>query len=105
MQNVITPIFYRYQKTFETKLTNTKVSQYANNIECVFSLKNDKIHSELVMRYDGFAKFKIEINHSGLDSAENSKFEITLNKLNDKYLISLLKRLKDEYKQSAFEKR
>ena len=105
MQKVITPIFYRYQKTFETKLTNTKVSQYANNIECVFSLKNDKIHSELVMRYDGFAKFKIEINHSGLDSAENSKFEITLNKLNDKYLISLLKRLKDEYKQSAFEKR
>lgn len=105
MDNVITPIFYRYQKTFETKLTNTEVSQYANNIECVFSLKNDLVHSELVLRYNGFAKFKIEINHSGLDSAENSKFEVALNKLNDKYLISLLKQLKDEYKQSAFEKR
>lgn len=105
MDNVITPIFYRYQKTFETKLTNTEVSQYANNIECVFSLKNDRVHSELVLRYNGFAKFKIEINHSGLDSAENSKFEVALNKLNDKYLISLLKQLKDEYKQSAFEKR
>ena len=102
MDNVITPIFYRYQKTFETNLTNTEVSQYANNIECVFSLKNEKIHSELVLRYNGFAKFKIEINHSGLDSAENTKMEIALNKLTDKFLISLLKQLKDEYKRSAY---
>ncbi len=102
MDNVITPIFYRYQKTFETKLTNTEVSQYTNNIECVFSLKNEKVHSELVLRYNGFAKFKIEINHSGLDSAENTKMEIALNKLTDKFLISLLKQLKDEYKRSAY---
>jgi len=105
MENVITPIFYRYQKTYETKLTNTEVSQYVNNIECVFCLKNDNAHSELVLRYNGFAKFKVEINHSGLDSPENTKTEVTLNKLTDKYLISLLKQLKDEYKQSAFEKR
>lgn len=102
MENVITPIFYRYQKTYETKLTNTQVSQYANNIECVFSLKNDKVHSELVLMYDGFAKFKLEINHSGLDSAENTKSEIPLNKLTDKLLISLLRQLKDEYKKSAY---
>lgn len=102
MENVITPIFYRYQKTYETKLTNTQVSQYANNIECVFSLKNDKVHSELVLMYDGFAKFKLEINHSGLDSAENTKSEIPLNKLTDKLLISLLRQLKDEYKRSAY---
>ena len=102
MENVITPIFYRYQKTYETKLTNTQVSQYANNIECVFSLKNDKVHSELVLMYDGFAKFKLEINHSGLDSAENTKSEVPLNKLTDKLLISLLRQLKDEYKRSAY---
>ena len=102
MNNVITPIFFRYQKEFETKLTNTKVSQYANNIESVFCLQNENIQSELTIRYNGFAKFKIEILHSGLDSAENSKSEIPLSKLTDKYLISLLKQLKNEYKQTAF---
>ena len=104
MNNVITPIFFRYQKEFETKLTNTKVSQYANNIESVFCLQNENIQSELTIRYNGFAKFKIEILHSDLDSAENSKFEIPLSKLTDKYLISLLKQLKNEYKQTAFGK-
>lgn len=105
MNNVITPLFYRYKKEYEAKLTNTEVSQYANDIESVFSLKNDNIHSELTIRYNGFAKFQIEITHSGLDSAENTKLEIPIGKLTDKYLITLLKQLKNEYKQTAYEKR
>ena len=104
MKNVIEPIFFRFQKECETKLTNTHVSQYANNIESVFSLKNENLHSELVIRFNGFAKFKIEINHSGLDSAENTKLEIPLSKLTDKELTKLLKQLKQEYKQYAFRK-
>lgn len=104
MENIITPIFYRYQKEYEAKLTNTEVSQYTNNIESVFSLKNEKIHSELIIRYNGYAKFKIEIVHSGLESAENTKMEVPLNKLTDKFLISLLKQLKNEYKQTAYKK-
>lgn len=102
MKEVITPVFFRFQKECETKLTNTDVSQYANSIECVFSLKNSKIHSELILRYNGFAKFRIEIIHSGLDSAENSKIEIPLSKLTEKELVKLLKQLKNEYKQSAY---
>lgn len=101
MNSVITPLFYRYQKNFETKLTNTKVSQYTNNIESVFCLKNNDLRSELVIRYNGFAKFNIEINHTGLDSAENSYIEIPLSKMDEKYLSSLLKQLKEEYKQSV----
>lgn len=104
MKNVIEPIFFRFQKECETKLTNTQVSQYANNIESVFSLKNENLHSELVIRFNGFAKFKIEINHSGLDSAENTKLEIPLSQLTDKELTKLLKQLKQEYKQYAFRK-
>ena len=104
LDNVITPIFYRHQKDFENKLTNTQVSQYANNIECVFSLKNKNIHSELTIRHNSYAKFKIEINHSGLDSAENTKMEIPLKDMTNKFLISLLKQLKDEYKKTAFAK-
>lgn len=104
MKNVIEPIFFRFQKECETKLTNTQVSQYANNIESVFSLKNETLHSELVIRFNGYAKFKIEINHSGLDSAENTKLEIPLSQLTDKELTKLLKQLKQEYKQYAFKK-
>lgn len=104
MKNVIEPIFFRFQKECETKLTNTQVSQYANNIESVFSLKNETLHSELVIRFNGYAKFKIEINHSGLDSAENTKLEIPLNQLTDKELTKLLKQLKQEYKQYALKK-
>lgn len=101
MKNVIEPIFFRFQKECETKLTNTQVSQYANNIESVFSLKNETLHSELIIRFNGYAKFKIEINHSGLDSAENTKLEIPLSQLTDKELTKLLKQLKQEYKQYA----
>lgn len=104
MKNVIEPIFFRFQKECETKLTNTQVSQYANNIESVFSLKNETLHSELVIRFNGYAKFKIEINHSGLDSAENKKKEFPLSQLTDKELTKLLKQLKQEYKQYAFKK-
>lgn len=104
IKNVIEPIFFRFQKECETKLTNTQVSQYANNIESVFSLKNETLHSELVIRFNGYAKFKIEINHSGLDSAENTKKEFPLSQLTDKELTKLLKQLKQEYKQYAFKK-
>ena len=104
MKNVIEPIFFRFQKECETKLTNTQVSQYANNIESVFSLKNETLHSELVIRFNGYAKFKIEINHSGLDSAENTKKEFPLSQLTDKELTKLLKQLKQEYKQYTFKK-
>lgn len=104
MKNIIEPMFFRFQKECETKLTNTQVSQYTNNIESVFSLKNEILHSELVIRFNGYAKFKIEINHSGLDSAENTKLEIPLSKLTDKELTKLLKQLKQEYKQYALKK-
>lgn len=104
MKTIITPVFFRFQKECETKLANTQVSQYANNIESVFSLKNENIHSELIIRFNGFAKFIIEIVHSGLDSAENTKIEIPLSKLTEKELLKLLNQLKNEYKQTAFMK-
>ncbi len=100
LENIITPAFFRFQKECETKLTNTQVSQYSNKIESVFCLKNKNLHSELTIHYNGFAKFTIEITHSGLNSAENSKIEIPLAKLTDKYLVGLLRQLRTEFKQS-----
>ncbi len=101
LNNVITPVFFRTQKEFEVKLTNTQVSQYSNNVESVFSLKNDVLHSELIIRFNGFTKFKLEIIHSGLDSAENTKIEIPLKQLTEKELNKYLKQLKTEYKNST----
>lgn len=101
LNNVITPVFFRTQKEFEVKLTNTQVSQYSNNIESVFSLKNEALHSELIIRFNGFTKFKLEIIHSGLDSAENTKIEIPLKQLTEKELNKYLKQLKTEYKNST----
>ena len=100
MNSVISPLFYRYQKEYETKLSNTYVSQYTNNIESVFCLKQADLMSELVIRYNGYAKFNIEINHSGLDSVDNYNTEIPLGDMDEKYLNGLLKRLRDEFKQS-----
>ena len=100
MDSIITPLFYRFQKDYEIKLSNTKVSQYTNKVESVFCLKNDNLMSELVIRYNGYAKFSIEINHSGLDSAENYEAQIPLAQMTEKYLSGMLKRLKDEYKSS-----
>jgi len=104
LNNVITPVFFRFQKECETKLANTKVSQYTNEIESVFSLKNENVHSELTLRYNGHAKFNIELTHSGLDSPENYKTDIPIKGMTEKYLHGLLKRLKTEYKQAAYQK-
>ena len=100
METVITPIFFRYQKELETKLKDCEISQYSNKIESVFCIKNNKHMSELIVRYNGYAKFRLEINHSGLYTPENFEDEIPLKSMNEKYLSSHLKRLKNEFNES-----
>ena len=70
----------------------------------VFCLKNEMAHSELTLRYNGYAKFKIDIIHKGLYSPENTSVEIPINELTEKYLKTLFKKLREEYKQSAYKK-
>lgn len=97
LKHVIEPNFYRYQKEYESKNPNITVNQYSNKVESVFSLKSENAHSELVIRYDGYTKFVIEIIHKGLDTCENSKDFMPINKLTDKELQKLLKKLKQEF--------
>lgn len=101
LSNVIDPIFYRYEKEFTQKLPNSFVSQYSNKIESVFSIRREALHSELVIRYDGFAKLTFEINHSGLDTCENTNAVVSLNALNEKLLSKYLKKLYNEFKINA----
>lgn len=101
LKTVIEPLFYRFEKECSTKIANCIVNQYANRVECNFTLKKDKNHSELIIRHDGFAKIKIKIVHYGLDSTENTEEEMNLNLLTDKELNKYLKQLKNEFLEGA----
>ncbi len=97
LNDLIQPLFFRYEKQFESMLDNTNINQYANETECVFSLKDPKHHSELIMKYDGFAKINTQIIHKGLDTTENSEGIIPLNKFDEKLISKLLNKLYSEF--------
>ncbi|MBP3847940.1 hypothetical protein J6I39_09360 [bacterium] len=101
LSNVIEPLFFRYEKELAQKLPNSFVSQYTNKIESVFSIRCESLHSELIIRYDGFAKLTFEIKHNGLDTCENMKEVIALNSVNEKLLSKYLKKLYNEFRKNA----
>ena len=98
IKSVIEPAFYRFKTDCASKF---KVVLYANAAESSFSFKREKGNSELSVVYDGKAGVIVKISHSGLDTPENSEFNIPLNKFSESELIKLLKRLKQEYLQSG----
>jgi hypothetical protein len=100
LKYIIEPVFFKTQKDFSKKLRKTNVTQYVNSVESSFGLKNDNQQSELLIRFDGFSKLNIQIIHSGLDSEENSKYELNLKKLTEKELSKLLKQLYEEFTKS-----
>lgn len=97
LSSLIEPLFFRFQKEFDAKDEGIAISQYANKIECVFSLKKDKRHSELIIRYDGFAKLNFKIVHKGLDTSENTDANIALNILDEKLLSKYINKLYSEF--------
>ena len=97
LSSLIEPLFFRFQKEFESKGEDVAISQYANKIECVFSLKKDKRHSELIIRYDGFTKLNFKIVHKGLDTSENTDENISLNILDEKLLTKYINKLYSEF--------
>ena len=101
---IIEPIFFKAQKEFNKRLKNTTITQYINSVESSFGMRNKTQQSELLLRFDGYSKLNIYISHSGLDSAENSKFEISIKKLTEKELTKLLKQLYDEYSSGNIKK-
>ena len=97
LKTVIEPSFYRFEKECLTKIPECMVNQYANRIECNFTLKKENAHSELLIRHDGFAKIKLKIVHYGLESTENTELDLNLNTLGEKELNKYLKQLKNEF--------
>lgn len=97
LESVIAPVFFAFANELSYKISGVSVGQYANDVECLFSLKNKQHQSELLMRYDGFAKLNVTITHKGLDTPDNSVFDIPINKIDDKYLYKILKKFSDDF--------
>ena len=90
LEKVITPVFYRLQKSYEDKLKNTEIIQFTTDEQCVFELKNKNIKSSLRIIYPGFAKIIVTIKHEGFDSPENSEISLPLDKITQKELVEIV---------------
>ena len=103
MEKVITPVFYRLQKAYEEKLFGTKIEQYTDEEQCVFTLKNRKQESSLRIVYPGFAKIVIYITHKGLESPEDSELSLPLAKITSKELIKIIEDFIKEFKNTSID--
>lgn len=100
LEKVIAPVFYRLQKSYEEKLWATKIEQYTNSEQCVFTLKNDSGESSLRIVYPGFAKIIIYITHEGLDSPENREIPLLLSKVSQRELVNIVENFINEFKET-----
>ena len=100
MEKVITPVFYRLQKSYEEKLFDTEIEQFTDKEQCVFSLRNDNQESTLRIVYPGFTKIIVYITHEGLDSPENKEIQIPLTKITQKELIKIVEDFIKEFKRA-----
>ena len=97
LEKVITPVFYRLQKTYEERLYDTKITQ--NNEQCLFKLCGKKKSSSLQIIYPGFTKVIILIRHEGLDSPENREIHLQLSDVTQKGLADIVEEFIQEYKE------
>lgn len=101
MEKVITPVFFRLQKTYEDKLFDTKIEQYTDEEQCVFHLQNKNQDSILRIVYPGFAKILITITHEGLDSPENKEIQLPLNQITQKELVAIVENFIKDFKYTS----
>lgn len=100
LEKVITPVFYRLQKSWEEKLFNTKIEQYTSDSQSVFRLINPKQTSLLKIVYPGFAKVIVYITHEGLNSPENKEISLSLNEINNKEITHIIEEFIREFKNT-----
>lgn len=101
LEKVITPVFYRLQKSWEEKLFNTKIEQYTDETQSVFRLTNPKQTSLLKIVYPGFAKVIVYITHEGLYSPENTEISLPLSEINTKELTKIIEQFIKEFKNTV----
>ncbi len=104
LEKVIAPVFFRLQKSYEEKLFQTKIEQFTDSEQYVFTLQNKKLTSSLKIVYPGFAKIVIYINHKGLDSPENTEISYPLTKITQKELINIIENFIKDFKRTAIDR-
>lgn len=81
IENVIAPVFYRLQKSYEEKIPETKIEQFTDIEQSVFRIVNGDNESRITMRYPAYTKLIIYLTHSGLDTPENKEIVLSLKEL------------------------
>ena len=76
LQTVITPVFYQKQQIAEQRLFETKVEQFCNEKNSIFSLKNENYHSYVEITYPGSVKININIYRNDYSEPETQCYEI-----------------------------
>ena len=100
LEKVITPVFYRLQKSYEEKLFETEIEQFVSSEQCLFKLINPKQTSSLSILYPGFAKIIINIVHEGLNSPENREIHLPLTKVSQRELVNIIEDFIKDFKNT-----
>ena len=98
LKNIVSPVFFRLQSSYDGTLGDTKIEQYTDEKQCIFSLKSSVQISRLTLVYTGLAKIVVYVTHGGLDSPENQSFVLPLKELSEGALTEILENFIKEYK-------
>ncbi len=97
IENVIAPVFYRLQKTYEEKIGDAKIEQFTDEEQSVFRIILAQHESRLTMMYPGYSKLVVYITHSGFDSPENREIVVPLNLVNEDKIDEILEGFINEF--------
>ena len=97
IENVISPVFYRMQKSYEEKLDGAKIEQFADEKQSVFRILYGKNESRITMRYPGYSKLIIYISHDGLDTPDNREITLPMNQITEAKIDEILESFINEF--------
>ena len=98
LENVINPTFFQTQKVWEERLLDTKIEQYSNDNESIFSLCQGEIKSSLKITYPGFARINVDFSNNFQNTLPKERISLDLPELNESKLEELLLEFIKEYK-------
>lgn len=98
LDDVIAPIFYRIQNTYDGQISDTEIEQYTGEEQSVFRLVSPKRESILKIIYPGDSKVVVAITHSGLNSPENKELYLAINEITPKTIEKIVEDFIAEYR-------
>lgn len=90
IEKIITPVFYQKQKFAEQRLFETEVTQYTNEKESKFILKNKEKHSILEIKYPAAAKFNIYVYKNLYEDTAPDYLSYEISEINEQLINEIL---------------